>query len=150
VWSTRLEVHAFTLPVGQMNRGHGFTVGGILHRFPKLRVAFLEAGVGWLPAGSSASTSTGADARAGPPHDPQAERVLPLRTCFIGCDPDERGVPWVGADAGEDVVVYASDYHHWDCKFPDTVKIITERTDLSEGAKRRILEDNPRRLYAIV
>ena len=46
-------------------------------------------------------------------------------------------------------MVYASDYHHWDCKFPDTVKIITERTDLSEGAKRRILEDNPRRLYAI-
>jgi len=27
--------------------------------------------------------------------------------------------------------------------------IITERTDLSERAKRRILEDNPRRLYAI-
>jgi len=29
------------------------------------------------------------------------------------------------------------------------VKIITERTDLSERSKRRILEDNPRRLYAI-
>ena len=26
-----------------------FTVGGILHRFPKLRVAFLEANTGWLP-----------------------------------------------------------------------------------------------------
>jgi len=59
-------------------------------------------------------------------------------------------VPWVVDTLGEDVVVYASDYHHWDCKFPDTVKIVTERSDLSERAKRRILEENPpRRLYAI-
>ena len=50
---------------------------------------------------------------------------------------------------GEDVVVYASDYYHWDCKFPDTVKIIAERNDLSEDSKRHILEANPRRLYGI-
>src|SRR5262249_56393018 len=49
-WKTRLEVHAFTHPVGQMVAIMAFTVGGILHRFPKLRVAFLEAGTGWLPA----------------------------------------------------------------------------------------------------
>ena len=47
----------------------------------------------------------------------------------------------------EGVVVYASDYCHWDCKFPDTVKILAERTDLSAGTKRRIFTDNPRRLY---
>jgi predicted TIM-barrel fold metal-dependent hydrolase len=58
-------------------------------------------------------------------------------------------VPWVVQSLGENVVVYASDYHHWDCKFPDTVKIIAERSDLSQGAKQRILEDNPRRLYSI-
>ncbi len=45
--------------------------------------------------------------------------------------------------------MYASDYCHWDCSFPDTVKIVTERTDLSESAKRKMLLDNPRRLYAV-
>jgi len=58
-WSTRLEVHAFTHPVGQMIAVMAFTVGGILHRFPKLRVAFLEAASAGSLSGSSASTSTG-------------------------------------------------------------------------------------------
>ena len=50
---------------------------------------------------------------------------------------------------GEGVVVYASDYCHWDCKFPDTVKIIEERTDLSETSKEHLFHKNPARLYAL-
>ena len=50
---------------------------------------------------------------------------------------------------GEGVVCYASDYYHWDCAFPDTVKIVAERTDLSKSAKKAIFEDNPRRLYSL-
>ena len=58
-------------------------------------------------------------------------------------------MPAVVDACGEGVVVYASDYHHWDCKFPDTVKIIAERNDLSASAKRGILTDNPKRLYGL-
>ena len=149
-WSTRLEVHAFTHPVGQMIAVMAFTVGGILHRFPKLRVAFLEAGVGWLPFWlERLDEHWELTPEQAPRIDRKPSEYFLSGRCFIGCDPDERGVPWVVQTLGEDVVVYASDYHHWDCKFPDTVKIITERTDLSERSKRRILEDNPRRLYAI-
>src|SRR5207244_1130008 len=80
-WKTRLEVHAFTHPVGQMIAIMAFTAGGNLHRFPRPRVPFLRG--------------------------------------------------------------------HWDCKFPDTVKILAGRTDLSERAKQAIFDDNPRRLYAL-
>ena len=56
------------------------------------------------------------------------ERVFPLRRCFIGCDPDEHGIRgWCSARRRRRV--YASDYHHWDCKSPTTVKIIAERND---------------------
>src|SRR5262249_50037817 len=48
-WKTRLEMHAFTHPVGQMIATMAFTVGGILPRHPKLRVGFMEANTGWLP-----------------------------------------------------------------------------------------------------
>ena len=45
---------------GKCWRVMSFTVGGILHRFPKLRVAFLEAErAAGCRSGSSASTSTG-------------------------------------------------------------------------------------------
>ena len=48
-FSTRLAKHAITHPVGAMLALTSFTVGGVLVRFPTLRVAFLEAGAGWLP-----------------------------------------------------------------------------------------------------
>ena len=149
-WNTRLEVHAFTHPVGQMIAVMAFTVGGILHRFPKLRVAFLEAGTRLAAVLARAPRrALGADARAGAEHRPQAERVLPVRPLLHRLRPRREGRRRTSSTAlGEDVVVYASDYCHWDCKFPDTVKIVDERTDLSASAKRKILDDNPRRLYA--
>jgi hypothetical protein len=57
--------------------------------------------------------------------------------------------PEAEARKAEGVVAYASDYCHWDCKFPDTVKLLAERTDLSKSAKQAIFDGNPRRLYAL-
>ena len=149
-WKTRLEVHAFTHPVGQMMAVMAFAVGGILHRFPRLRVAFLEAGTGWLPFWLE---------RLDEHWELTPEQALQIDRkpseyflsgrCFIGADPDEKGVAHVVNTLGEGVVVYASDYCHWDCKFPDTVKLVEARTDLSESAKRKILDDNGKRLYAL-
>ena len=51
---------------------------------------------------------------------------------------------------GDNKIVYASDYYHWDCQFPDTVKIIAERGDLSDRSKKRILGDNAARMYPLV
>lgn len=149
-WKTRLEVHAFTHPVGQMMAVMAFTVGGILHRFPTLRVAFLEANTGWLPFWlDRLDEHWELTPEQAPNIDRKPSEYFLSGRCFIGCDPDERGVAHVVDTLGEDVVVYASDYCHWDCRFPDTVKIITERTDLSARAKQRILFDNPRRLYGL-
>ena len=149
-WKTRLEVHAFTHPVGQMMAVMAFTVGGILHRFPKLRVAFLEANVGWLPFWlDRLDEHWELTPEQAPAIDRKPSEYFLSGRCFIGCDPDERTIPSVVDLCGEDVIVYASDYCHWDCRFPDTVKMIAERNDLSAGAKAKILTDNPRRLYQV-
>ena len=54
------------------------------------------------------------------------------------------------ARSATSVVVYASDYCHWDCTFPDTVKIIAERNDVSDTSKKRIFDENAARLYPLV
>ena len=69
--------------------------------------------------------------------------------CFISCDPDEPMIPEVVKLCGDDRIVYASDYYHWDCAFPDTVKLIAERGDLSDGTKRKILGDNAKKLFRL-
>src|SRR5262245_42954382 len=149
-FKTRLETHAFTHPVGQMLATMAFTVGGILHRFPKLRVAFLEANVGWLPFWlERLDEHWELTPEQAPQIDRKPSEYFLSGRCFIGCDPDEKTMPDVIKALGDGVVVYASDYCHWDCKFPDTVKIIEERTDLSSTSKEHIFHKNPARLYAL-
>ncbi len=149
-WTTRLEVHAFTHPVGQMLAVMAFTVGGILHRFPRLRVAFLEANTGWLPFWlDRLDEHWELTPEQAPLIDRKPSEYFLSGRCFVGTDPEEREVAHVVDRLGEGVVVYASDYYHWDCAFPDTVKLLVERTDLSRRAKQAMFEDNPRRLYGL-
>ena len=39
------------------------------------------------------------------------------------------------------------DYCHWDCRFPDSVRLIAERDRLSERAKARVLGENALRFF---
>jgi predicted TIM-barrel fold metal-dependent hydrolase len=50
---------------------------------------------------------------------------------------------------GDTQVMYASDYPHWDALTPWTVKIVAERKDVSDEAKRRILGGNAARFYGL-
>jgi predicted TIM-barrel fold metal-dependent hydrolase len=44
--------------------------------------------------------------------------------------------------AGAGTVLYASDYCHWDCHFPYSVKDIVDAGDLSDEQRARILYKN--------
>jgi predicted TIM-barrel fold metal-dependent hydrolase len=45
-------------------------------------------------------------------------------------------------------VVFASDYPHFDCKFPHSVDAIVD-AGISEGVLAKVLRDNPTRLYGL-
>ena len=47
---------------------------------------------------------------------------------------------------GEEQIIWASDYPHFDAQ-TNRVATITERADLSESAKRKILGENAAKLY---
>ena len=65
---------------------------------------------------------------------------------FITCEADESTLECVVRLCGEDVVLYASDYPHWDSRF-DAVQEIRNRQGLSESAKEKILSGNAKRLF---
>ncbi len=69
--------------------------------------------------------------------------------CLVSCEPEEKSLAWVTESLGNDKIIYASDYPHWDCEFPDSVRSIAERKELGDDAKRAILSDNARRLFAL-
>ena len=69
--------------------------------------------------------------------------------CVLTCEPEEKMVDYVLENVGEDVICYASDYCHWDCAFPDSVKLIEERDDLDPARKAAVLAGNAAKFYGL-
>jgi predicted TIM-barrel fold metal-dependent hydrolase len=68
------------------------------------------------------------------------------RQCWICCEPEEK-TPGVAAQmVGEDRIIWASDYPHFDAD-SDCVAMIAKNAELSEKARRKILGENAAKLY---
>lgn len=144
--------YAMAHPFGQMVAMGDLVVGGVLERFRRLRVAFLEAGIGWVRwyADRLDEAVESVDNHAGPSVEldrAPSEYVFGGR-CFFSCEPDEPDLEDVVRAVGEYRVVFASDYPHFDCSFPETTDII-ERSLPDGDLLRKVAVDNPRRLYGL-
>ena len=68
--------------------------------------------------------------------------------CFFSCEPDEPHLPALVEGLGADRVVFASDYPHFDCKFPDSVDAIVN-AGLHESAIDAVTKTSATRLYRL-
>ena len=72
------------------------------------------------------------------------------RQCYASAEPDEPGIKYVKDFQGDDNILTASDFPHpEDATFPYLMEKLVDNPDLSEETKRKILWDNPARLYQI-
>jgi uncharacterized protein len=123
---------------------------GLLDRFPKLRFVFLESGAGWLPYWFY---------RLDEHYEVLGNQVPELKTMpskllergqlYFSCEADETEIPRVIETIGDDWIVFASDYSHFDSRFPGASEPIIENKQISDASKRKILNDNARRLYPL-
>jgi len=126
-------------------------IGGVFERFPKLSIAYLESGVGWVPYMMD---------RLDEEVEKRAAEEAPYLTklpseyiasgrIFFGIECGEKTIP-DGVRWGLDhTLLYSSDYPHWDGDWPHTVNKVRERKDLSDDIKRKILHDNGARFYRL-
>ena len=78
-------------------------IGGVIHRFPKLRVGFMESGCGWLPFWLERIDEHWELTPEQPPKiDRKPSEYFLSGRCFVGMDPEEPDVPWVVKRCGED------------------------------------------------
>jgi predicted TIM-barrel fold metal-dependent hydrolase len=68
-------------------------------------------------------------------------------TWFYATEPEESTLPYCLEKVGEDVILFASDYPHWDGGFPYMTAKLNGRQDLSAKQKEKIMRDNAARLY---
>lgn len=69
--------------------------------------------------------------------------------CYISFDPEDHEVPHVAEVVGDDRLFYASDYPHYDAAFPNSARVVLDRTDLTEAQKKAFLCDNPARFHGL-
>jgi predicted TIM-barrel fold metal-dependent hydrolase len=127
-----------------------FSAGGVLERFPKLKVAFLEGNCSWLPwllyRIDEYWEMQGALADI-PLRQKPSEYFK--QQCYISVDVDEALVKNVVDYMGDDNIVISTDYPHIDCRWPHALDEFLS-IPIPEQSKKKILWDNCARLYGVL
>jgi predicted TIM-barrel fold metal-dependent hydrolase len=146
-----IQAHTVSHPFGQMRQMTSIVFEGILERFPSLRIAFLEAGAGWVPYWMERMDhefEKRGDIEAPSLRRPPSEYLRSGRV-YVSCETDERLLPETIRLLGAGQIVYASDFPHWDHSYPASIDELRRRDDLSAEHKQRILAENARVLYRL-
>ena len=125
--------------------------GGVFDRHPRLRVVFLEAGVGWVPYFIDRMhehyEKRGDWIPGGWQRDP--EDYVGAGNIWVSCEPEEPILPGVIDVLGADFIMFASDYPHWDGDWPESTKHLRSRADISDADRAKIAGENARRFYKL-
>ncbi len=147
-FTTFFAAHAASHPMEQMLAMISLIGGGVLERHPRLRVAFLESGCGWLPYWLWRM-----DEHWEKTEGIEGEPVLSMtpsdyfrRQGWISCESDEPYVREVLDFIGEDRLLFASDYPHPDHQWPETAEKMLAM-GLPDRVKAKVLWDNPAAFY---
>ncbi len=68
---------------------------------------------------------------------------------YVSVEPEEALLPQTIDYIGDDRFMFASDFPHWDARFPKNLETLEQRADLSEQTKKKILYDNARALFGL-
>jgi predicted TIM-barrel fold metal-dependent hydrolase len=120
----------------------------VFHKFPSLRVALSEGGIGWIPYVLERVDYTWERHRWYTGVDPD---VLPsdlFRDHIFGCFiADNAGIEERGL-IGVDNIMFEGDYPHSDSNFPASRKNLADVLfDVPDDEARKIAEDNARRVF---
>jgi predicted TIM-barrel fold metal-dependent hydrolase len=141
-------MHLMHHPCEQMLALASVIGGGVLDRFTTLRFGFFEAGCGWVPWYMERICEHATSLPGFVPRlrsDPRS--YINDGRCFFSCDPDEASNEHFVTQLGDEALLYASDYPHWDSVFPSSVAALVDRA-FDTSTLTRILSGNARRLYS--
>jgi predicted TIM-barrel fold metal-dependent hydrolase len=131
--------------------------GGVLDRFPQLKVVFLEAGCQWVPfiieRIHHRFKNQGSTLRKFLPQTAPIQKLpvmdyIKRGNIYFSTEVEDEILPNVLNLVGESQVIFGSDMPHGD-RDRCAAAILQKRTDISESAKESILEKNPAKLYGL-
>ncbi|PON15631.1 hypothetical protein C2W62_22735 [Candidatus Entotheonella serta] len=109
----------------------------------------LECGFGWLPfwARRMNEQATYVGGTAPLKHTPSEYLTSGRFFCSIEMHEGEDMFNMVSQFLGDEVLMYASDYPHPECRFPDSVDHVLEWSSVTPKTQKKLLWDNAARFY---
>lgn len=150
-------------PFGLIAQLAGMFSYGVFDRFPKLRVAFLEGGAGWVPFVMDRldrgfdfhpQLDVNGEPLVGPRPGEKAsahlKQLMQSGQVFVGFDCDDESLGYAVQRAGRQPFLFASDYPHESFSAEHCLHEIgelLEREDITEEDKQAALAGNAERFY---
>lgn len=141
-----------SMPISIANSAADWLHLAALTRYPTLKIALSEGGIGWIPYlleradftyqqhGAWTNVTFGEGKK---PSDIFREHFI---TCFID---DQFGIKNY-ADVGEDIICFESDYPHSDCVWPHAADVLWDSLkDLPERVINKVTHENTIREYQV-
>ena len=143
--------HMVAHPFGQMAVMMDLIAGGVLDRFPGLRVGFFESGLGWSPYWLDRLDEHFAVMGH---HTPWLQRLpseIFREQCFVSMEAEElTGLRWMIEKDLLRCILWGSDYPHFDSTYPGAYETAQKTFDAtSPDAAQHIVCENPRRYMAL-
>jgi len=139
-FQTLFSVHVMAHSLAMVANAMSMLETGVPVRFPELKIAFTEGGIGWVPWLSMRLDKEYSERRRDVPLLTERPSHY-LKRMFFATQPIEEPermgdmATLMGLFDGEDCVIFASDWPHHDFDHPDKVLQIP----ISDAAKRKIM-----------
>ncbi len=149
LWGSRMLGRAAAHPWGAMRAVGAFLGGGLLERYKNLRFGILECGCGWLPFWSRRLDDQIEYIGGSAPLAETIGEQLTSGRFFASLEMAEQEdmIKMVVDFMGDGVLMYASDYPHHECRFPESVNEFFAWSTLSDELRKKLLWDNAVRFY---
>jgi predicted TIM-barrel fold metal-dependent hydrolase len=142
--------HVVSHSMEQMFAALSVICGGVLEKFPRLKVGFFEAGCSWAPywLGRLDSHFEHRSMRKQMPLLTMKPSEYFARQCAVTCDPDDDTIPLAIQGIGADHILFASDYPHFDSG-AGPVREFLAKDGIAPEDQSRILRDNAIAFFGI-
>jgi predicted TIM-barrel fold metal-dependent hydrolase len=149
-FGTRFAQHACSHPMEQMIALLDLIEGGVFERHPRLRVAFLEAGCGWVPYWMWRLDSEYAHlSREVEGHVRAAPSSYFRRQAWVTAESDEPYLPELLEFVGADRILFGTDFPHVDHEDGLVTRALDRVAQFREERLRAYLWENGARFFGI-